>query len=114
VSVLALVAGLYVYFRGNPAGTPDSVSFQIVPAGIYLAPDGKVMSVHVNTTSATFESGTPKPLFTARIAGGPPAAPAHRWDVSQDGQRFLVTTVLDVMQSPPINIVTNWESALKR
>jgi serine/threonine protein kinase/Tol biopolymer transport system component len=80
----------------------------------YLSPDGKVMSVDVNTTSATFQSGTPKPLFSIRIAGGPQAAPTHRWDVSHDGQRFLVTTVLDVIQSPPINVVTNWESALKR
>ena len=80
----------------------------------YLSADSKVMSVDVNTTSATFQAATPKPLFTVRIAGGPSAAPTHRWDVSHDGQRFLVTTALDVMQSPPINVVTNWESALKR
>jgi serine/threonine protein kinase/Tol biopolymer transport system component len=80
----------------------------------YLSPDGKVMSVDVNTTSPTFQPGTPKPLFSIRIAGGPQAGPTHRWNVSRDGQRFLVTTVLDVMQSPPISVVTNWESALKR
>jgi serine/threonine protein kinase/Tol biopolymer transport system component len=80
----------------------------------YLSSDSKVMSVDVNTTSATFQAATPKPLFTVRIAGGPSAAPTHRWDVSHDGQRFLVTTALDVMQSPPINVMTNWESALKR
>jgi Tol biopolymer transport system component/tRNA A-37 threonylcarbamoyl transferase component Bud32 len=80
----------------------------------YVSRDGKIMAVDVDTTSAAFHSGTPKPLFSVQIAGGPAAAPTHRWDVSRDGQRFLVTTVLDVTQSPPINVVTNWESSLKR
>jgi serine/threonine protein kinase/Tol biopolymer transport system component len=80
----------------------------------YLSVDGKVMAVDVNTTSENFQSGTPKSLFTSRIAGGPSVAPTHRWDVSPDGQRFLIVTVLDVTQSPAINIMTNWESALKR
>ena len=80
----------------------------------YLSPDSKVMAVEVETASSTFRSGTPKPLFTARIAGGPAGAPTHRWDISHDGTRFLMTTVLDVTQSPAINVVTNWDSSLKR
>lgn len=80
----------------------------------YISSDGKVMSVEVDTSLSTFKSGTPKPLFKAQVEGGPAAAPTHRWDVSRDGQHFLITTTLDVTQSPPINIVTNWESALKR
>jgi hypothetical protein len=80
---------------------------------LYVSPDGKVMSVEVSVDSSGLRSGTPQPLFPVRIAGGPPAAPTHRWDVTRDGERFLVTTVLDVTQSPPITIVTNWESALK-
>jgi hypothetical protein len=34
--------------------------------------------------------------------------------VSRDGQRFIVVTVLDVTQSPPINVVTDWQSQLPR
>jgi hypothetical protein len=35
----------------------------------YLAPDGKAMSMEIDTT-ASLRSGTPKPLFTAPILGG--------------------------------------------
>ena len=34
--------------------------------------------------------------------------------VTRDGQRFMVVTVLDVTQSPPINVVTDWQSQLPR
>jgi len=34
--------------------------------------------------------------------------------VTRDGQRFIVVTVLDVTQSPPINVVTDWQSQLPR
>jgi hypothetical protein len=80
---------------------------------LYLAGDGTIMSVQVDTAGAEFRSGSPKPLFPVRIAGGASAAPTHRWDVSKDGQRFVVVTVLDVTQSAPINVVTDWESGLK-
>jgi Tol biopolymer transport system component len=80
----------------------------------YLSADSKVSAVDVGTTGDSFTSGPPRPLFSVQIAGGPSAAPTHRWDVSRDGQRFLVVTVLDVTQSPPITVVTNWESSLKR
>jgi hypothetical protein len=80
----------------------------------YLSPDSKVTAVDVETASDKFKSGPPHELFKIQIAGGPATAPTHRWDVSRDGQRFLVVTVLDVVQSPPITVVTNWESTLKR
>jgi Tol biopolymer transport system component/tRNA A-37 threonylcarbamoyl transferase component Bud32 len=80
---------------------------------LYFSSDSTLMAVDVDTTSAVFHAGVPKPLFAARIAGGPPPAPTHRWDLAHDGQRFLITTALDITQSPPITIVTNWESGLK-
>jgi Tol biopolymer transport system component/tRNA A-37 threonylcarbamoyl transferase component Bud32 len=80
---------------------------------LYFSQDSRLMAVEVDT-SAAFRAGTPKTLFATRIAGGPPPAPTHRWDLTRDGQRFLITTVLDVTQSPPITVVTNWESVLKR
>jgi Tol biopolymer transport system component len=80
----------------------------------FVSRDNKITAVDVNTTSATFQSGTPRPLFNVQIAGGPSAAPTHRWDVTRDGQRFIVVTVLDVTQSPPINVVTDWQSQLPR
>jgi dipeptidyl aminopeptidase/acylaminoacyl peptidase len=80
----------------------------------FISRDNKLTAVEVNTTSATFRSGAAKPLFNVQIAGGPPSAPTHRWDVTRDGQRFIVVTILDVTQSPPINVVTDWQSQLPR
>jgi Tol biopolymer transport system component len=65
----------------------------------------KMMTVDV-TTSRSFSAGTPKMLFEGQDLG---------WDVSPDGQRFLM--VKPVEQQPAatqINIVLNWFEELKR
>ncbi len=80
---------------------------------LYFSRDSKLMSVEVDTDGATFKMGTPKPLFEAHIAGGPPAGPTHRWDITRDGQRFLINTALDTTASPPIQVIMDWESGLK-
>ena len=52
----------------------------------YLGPDGMVMAIEVNSavnTATGFKAGTPKPLFKA------PEAVAF-WDVTRDGNRFLM------------------------
>jgi len=80
---------------------------------LYFSRDSKLMSVDVDTDSPTFKMGTPKPLFEVHIAGGAPAGPTHRWDLTRDGQRFLINTALDSTASPPIQVVTDWEAGLK-
>lgn len=81
---------------------------------LYFSLDSKLMSVDVDTDSPTFKMGTPKPLFEVHIAGGAPAGPTHRWDLTRDGQRFLINTALDATASPPIQVVTDWEAGLKK
>ena len=49
----------------------------------YFNEDGMVTAMEVNASGATFQPGTPKPLFKA------PAGVLF-WDVSPDGQRFLM------------------------
>jgi Tol biopolymer transport system component len=80
---------------------------------LYFSKDSKLMSVEVDTESPTFKMGTPKPLFEVHIAGGAPAGPTHRWDLTRDGQKFLINTALDTTMSPSIQVITDWESALK-
>jgi hypothetical protein len=46
-------------------------------------------------------------LFPLAVTGGP------QWDVSRDGQRFLVESPLDAGREIPITVVMNWESSLK-
>jgi Tol biopolymer transport system component len=80
----------------------------------YRAPDGKVMAVEV-TTDTVFRSGTPKPLFHA------PSnletfltIPLPNWDVSTDGNRFLLMTSAEEGTPAPFTVVLNWQAGLKK
>jgi hypothetical protein len=75
----------------------------------YVAPDGKIMSVEVRADTV-FETGTPQALFAALLKNmpGPP------YDVSSDGQRFLLNRPIGEESSPPITLVQNWTALLKR
>jgi hypothetical protein len=58
---------------------------------IYLTPDWEVMAVDV-TTTPTFETGTPRILFTlpaGRLRGSFFGDPQQWKNVSQDGERFV-------------------------
>ena len=76
----------------------------------YIAPDKTLMSVDINA-GATFEVGTPKPLFTTQVSAF--NAP-NRYVVTADGQRFLVNSPAGEVSHTPITVVLNWTSGLKR
>jgi serine/threonine protein kinase/Tol biopolymer transport system component len=80
----------------------------------YYSLDGSIMSVPISDSGA-FAFGTPVPLFKAKLLGG--VVPAIPWriqyDVTPDGQRFLLNEPLeDPYSNAPIVVVTNWQSAL--
>ena len=72
----------------------------------YVSPDQKVMAVGVRAGPG-FKSAAPVPLFAARFLN-------HLYyDVSADGQRFLVET--EVPEEPtPLTLVVNWTAGLER
>jgi hypothetical protein len=71
------------------------------------------MAVDV-TSGATF-ANDPKLLFTARLKHGSARALLSRdYDVTADGQRFLMTITPGDEVVPPITLVQNWPAALKR
>ena len=72
----------------------------------YVSPDQKLMAVDVRTGSSV-ESGVPVPLFAARFVY------TTSYDVSADGQRFLVNAEAAEEQSP-LTLVTNWTAGLER
>ena len=75
----------------------------------YISIDRKLMAVTVRTNAA-FESEAPKPLFEARIRNDPD----RHYDVSADGQRFLIVAPLGDETSPPITLVQNWTALLRK
>jgi eukaryotic-like serine/threonine-protein kinase len=81
----------------------------------YFTPDSTLMAVDV-TTGSTVQLGMAKPLFHAAVLGGTGggAGSAWRWDISPDGQRFLINTALEEAAATPVTIVLNWQTALKK
>jgi eukaryotic-like serine/threonine-protein kinase len=81
----------------------------------YFAPDSMLLAVSVTTSGGTFQPGVPKPLFRAAILGGTGGGPgiAWRWDISPDGNRFLMDTALEEATAAPVTVVLNWQSAVK-
>ena len=71
----------------------------------YLSPDGKFMSVGIQTTP-NFVAGSPTVLFE------PPRTTAY--DVSADGQRFLVLLPTIETNSMPINLVLDWTASFPK
>jgi len=75
---------------------------------IFMGVGRAMMAVDVNGRGAAFQMGTPKQLFTA--------LPNSGWDVTGDGQRFLMTVEPGQGQNTqtPITVVLNWQADLKK
>jgi hypothetical protein len=71
--------------------------------------------VPMTSTAASFESGAPKRLFKARMLTRG-FEPQFEYDVTRDGQRFLIGTVLDGPEGAPPRpmVVLNWMADLKK
>ena len=63
----------------------------------------------------SFEHGSPRVLFDARMIGGVGSVGSFRYDVAPDGRRFLVITRPSTEEAAPTSIVValNWTSSLK-
>ena len=84
----------------------------------YIAPDAKLMAVAIRGES-TLEAGllsAASALFQTNIheAGGYVAADKQQYDVSADGQRFLINTPVEGGQSTPLTVITNFPATLKK
>ena len=63
----------------------------------------------------TLEVGTPTVLFEVRFIPQGSAVPYayHQYDVTADGQRFLLNAPLE-NPTVPITVVLNWPAGLKK
>ena len=78
----------------------------------YIASDGQLMSVPVKTSGAGIEFGTPHALFKTRLFGQ--QAILHEFDVTPDGQRFIVGTLIGEPKAPPPTVILNWPAELNK
>ncbi len=76
----------------------------------YLSNDGKIMAVPVKT-GANFDAGTPMALFQANSKEMISTSEQFSYDVSKDGQKFLINTQLKTAVAP-MSVVLNWSTKL--
>jgi len=76
----------------------------------YHALDGKLMAVEVKS-GQSLEARAPLPLFEFR-AGGNLITPYY--DVTRDGQKFLLSTIVETEPAAPLTIMFNWTAAFKK
>lgn len=78
---------------------------------VYLSSDNRLMSAVVQPAGDGLRVATPRPLFQARPR--PPARlDAYAYDVSSDGRRFVVNTLVEDTTPTAITVVLNWTAAL--
>jgi Tol biopolymer transport system component len=109
-----------IYVQAFEPGKPASPArWQISDAGgqmprwrgdgkeiFYLSLGGKMMAVRVSGDGAAFQSSAPQILFDATAPQL--RTPNWEYDVSLDGQRFLMIEPLVDPEHQPLTIVGNW------
>ena len=77
----------------------------------YLALDDKIMAAEIKLGSVTVDVGSARSLFQFRpFAGGG----RDIYDVTGDGQRFLVASPGSEESSSPVTLVVNWTAEIKK
>jgi hypothetical protein len=78
----------------------------------YIAPDRKLMAVQLTTKNGTLEPGPPVALFQTRIVR--PSFVLFQYDVSADGQRFLINSLPREDAAAPLTLLSNWNATDNR
>jgi serine/threonine protein kinase/Tol biopolymer transport system component len=75
----------------------------------YVGANGTLMAAEVSLRGASLEVDAIRPLGIPVITGR-----VYMYDVSSDGQRFLVAAPLEQKSSAPLTLVENWTALLKK
>jgi hypothetical protein len=78
----------------------------------FISRSRKLMSVKLQS-GASFRAAVPKELFELPLPE-PVSGFANSYDVTADGRRFLVNTLIRNSPSSPISVVLNWATGLRR
>jgi eukaryotic-like serine/threonine-protein kinase len=79
----------------------------------YIGPKSMLTAVSVDTRDS-FSSGNPTPLFRTQIRAQVSSTDQFSFDVTRDGQRFLVNRYAKPAQVAPLHIVLNATSGLAK
>jgi Tol biopolymer transport system component len=79
----------------------------------FIALDGQLMASSVKTGGTEFEFAPPKALFKTPMMTLEHST-YHEYDVSPDGQRFVVGTLVGDPNAAPPTVIMNWTALLKK
>jgi serine/threonine protein kinase len=80
----------------------------------FIAPNGDVMAASVDGSGTALVTGELKKLFESNIRTvGFAGSNSHNYDVTPDGQRFLIAVTDGTTSQPPTTLLVNWTSALR-
>jgi len=79
----------------------------------FLSSDVKLMAVSVDTKNE-FDSGTPALLFQTDPREQVATTEQIVYDVSRDGQRFVVNTKYEHGSEHPMSVILNWQAEMKK
>jgi eukaryotic-like serine/threonine-protein kinase len=75
----------------------------------YLNQENAMAATEVSSKGDNFEVGAYQRLFQTRAV-----RPGKSYDISPDGQRFLINSAVDTSSSSPLVLVVNWTDGLKK
>ena len=76
----------------------------------YIAPDGTLMAVPMEGGEAI---GVPKALFPTRMQRSPAGNHGPTYDVTSDGQRFLVANLTEEAGRQTVTVITDWRAQVR-
>lgn len=79
----------------------------------YLSPDGKMMAVPVKS-NGSFETGAPVVLFQTHLRQPISALDHVSYDVTADGQKFLLNSKSSFVNTAPVSVILNWISEMEK
>jgi serine/threonine protein kinase len=82
----------------------------------YIDPEANLMAVSIQVEGDELKHGNPKSLFMTKIRGRGTTSSLNKiqYDVSKDGQRFLINVTDEEPVTNPITIITNWTKLLEK
>jgi Tol biopolymer transport system component len=113
-----------VYVQPFDNGAPGTKKLSTISAGggglprwrrdggelYYMTQPGRIYAVAVHPTGGDFAFDPPRELFRTR----PSPKSWNLYDVSADGQRFLVNVPMEWPSGSPITVTTSWTKALQQ
>jgi hypothetical protein len=70
-----------------------------------------MMAVTVESRGGSLSPGVAKPPFTTTLSSG---TGGRDYDVTNDGQRFLISQLSSGTEETPITVIVNWPRLLQR